>query len=382
MRVSTAVLSVLALILPLLSGSPGPGTARPSSGERQAREEPTEIVLLGTSHFAGSSSDLHTFAIDDILSEERQAELDEVAARVAGFSPEQFFVECTLEEQGRVDSLYDAYRRGRYDPTAEGDRGEIRQLGFRAAERADLRRVRCVDARGVLPIPQARRVAAEHNPEVLSALKASAAESSAAVGPGYLERHTIGEWLRALNSDSLLWRNHRDYIVHYARVGTFDGSGLELHLEGDLQGRRFAFIGDPGGYYVDLARRAVVAAGGAVTDSIGAETDFAVVEADAADAVRNEAARAGVRTLEPRQFLGLVAGAGDIYVGFPEHHIGADLVGEWYKRNLRIYANLWRAVEPGTERAVLLIGQGHVWTLRQFLRDNPRFEVVPVEEVL
>lgn len=72
----------------------------------------------------------------------------------------------------------------------------------------------------------------------------------------------------------------------------------------------------------------------------------------------------------------------DLYVGFPDHHIGADLVGEWYKRNLRIYANIWRAVQPGSDRVLLLMGQGHIWTLRQFFRENPRFEVVPVADVL
>lgn len=93
-------------------------------------------------------------------------------------------------------------------------------------------------------------------------------------------------------------------------------------------------------------------------------------------------AEAGPDTISLPQLNELVQRNTETFVGFPAHHVGADLVGEWYKRNLRTYANLWRAAEEGDDRVVLLIGQGHVRTLRTFLRENPEFEVVPVDEVL
>ena len=79
----------------------------------------------------------------------------------------------------------------------------------------------------------------------------------------------------------------------------------------------------------------------------------------------------GVDTLSVRGLGDLVQENSEGFVGFPDHHIGADLVGEWYKRNLRIYANIWRAVDEGDQRIVVLIGQGHLWPLRTFFRENP-----------
>jgi hypothetical protein len=51
---------------------------------------------------------------------------------------------------------------------------------------------------------------------------------------------------------------------------------------------------------------------------------------------------------------------------------GADYVAVWYRRNLRIAANIGRIAEPG-DRMFLIIGQGHAPILRQVLTDWPRF---------
>ena len=51
---------------------------------------------------------------------------------------------------------------------------------------------------------------------------------------------------------------------------------------------------------------------------------------------------------------------------------GADYVAVWYRRNLRIAANISRIAEPG-DRVFLIIGQGHAPILRQVLTDWPRF---------
>lgn len=64
-----------------------------------------------------------------------------------------------------------------------------------------------------------------------------------------------------------------------------------------------------------------------------------------------------------RVFLPLVHG---------ENYAGADLVARWYHRNLRIFANLNRIAESG-DRILVVYGQGHVPTLRQFATDSPYF---------
>jgi hypothetical protein len=61
-------------------------------------------------------------------------------------------------------------------------------------------------------------------------------------------------------------------------------------------------------------------------------------------------------------------GAGDTYVG-------ADLVAKWYERNVRIFAELERLLEPG-DRVLVIFGSGHAPTLRHFVSSHPDMELV------
>lgn len=63
-------------------------------------------------------------------------------------------------------------------------------------------------------------------------------------------------------------------------------------------------------------------------------------------------------------------------VGAGDNYIGADLVGEWYKRNLRIYGNILENVSASDNAILVIFGNGHIHILRQLFEDNPQFEVV------
>ena len=52
----------------------------------------------------------------------------------------------------------------------------------------------------------------------------------------------------------------------------------------------------------------------------------------------------------------------------------------WYYRNSKIVQQMKRSWLPETERAVLLIGAGHNYLIRQQLLDDPRFTVITYEE--
>jgi hypothetical protein len=70
-------------------------------------------------------------------------------------------------------------------------------------------------------------------------------------------------------------------------------------------------------------------------------------------------------------------------VGSGTDYAGADLGGEYYQRNVRIYTNLLRAVDVQRDKAiVLIIGQGHVSLLKSILRYNSLFEVAEVLPLL
>ena len=70
-------------------------------------------------------------------------------------------------------------------------------------------------------------------------------------------------------------------------------------------------------------------------------------------------------------------------VGSGPDYAGADLGGEYYKRNVRIYTNLLRAVDVQRDKSiVLIIGQGHLALLKSILRYNSLFEVAEVLPLL
>ena len=76
-------------------------------------------------------------------------------------------------------------------------------------------------------------------------------------------------------------------------------------------------------------------------------------------------------------------GVEHIMVPLDPDYIGAELAAEWYKRNIKIYANIYERVERSKDSAVLLIiGAGHVRILKHLFEDSPRFELVDTNSVL
>ncbi len=69
-------------------------------------------------------------------------------------------------------------------------------------------------------------------------------------------------------------------------------------------------------------------------------------------------------------------------LGTTEDPAGAEVVGGWYERNLKIYANIARAIEGPEERVLVIFGTGHLAQLASFFDQNPDYEWVSALEVL
>ena len=57
------------------------------------------------------------------------------------------------------------------------------------------------------------------------------------------------------------------------------------------------------------------------------------------------------------------------------------VTGWWYNRNLRIFSNVLRVMEPG-DRLLLLIGAGHVPIIRHAAAASPEIDLIDLSEVL
>jgi hypothetical protein len=60
----------------------------------------------------------------------------------------------------------------------------------------------------------------------------------------------------------------------------------------------------------------------------------------------------------------------------------ADRVANWYKRNLRMFANLNRIADSPDERILLIVGAGHLTILRDFVSDAPQFCLAEARDYL
>jgi hypothetical protein len=68
-------------------------------------------------------------------------------------------------------------------------------------------------------------------------------------------------------------------------------------------------------------------------------------------------------------------------IGKDENYVGADLVADWYKRNLRIYRNIEQIPLTKDDRVLILYGAGHSKILQDLVRDSPNLELVELGQI-
>jgi len=67
-------------------------------------------------------------------------------------------------------------------------------------------------------------------------------------------------------------------------------------------------------------------------------------------------------------------------LGEPGDWAGADLVAEWFRRNMRIYSNVLRLIDSPNERVLVIFGAGHLGWLRQDFASNPDLRLRKLSE--
>lgn len=79
--------------------------------------------------------------------------------------------------------------------------------------------------------------------------------------------------------------------------------------------------------------------------------------------------------------------AGDIgfyyrqaHLGEPGDWAGADLVADWFRRNIRIYSNVARLADSPKERVLAIFGAGHLGWLREAVSSDPTLRLRKLAE--
>lgn len=65
----------------------------------------------------------------------------------------------------------------------------------------------------------------------------------------------------------------------------------------------------------------------------------------------------------------------EAHFGEPGDWAGADLVSDWFRRNMRIYSNIAQLVDSPNERVLVIYGAGHLGWLRHNFANDPSFRL-------
>jgi len=113
----------------LLAQSPTPAPAR------------IQVMVLGTYHFDNPGQDLHNMKVDSVLTRAKQAELADVASRLAKFNPTKIAVEALSDQPDFVTNKFDGFTSEKLIT----DPDERTQIAFRLAHQLGHKSVYGID---------------------------------------------------------------------------------------------------------------------------------------------------------------------------------------------------------------------------------------------
>jgi len=191
----------------------------------QAPNRP-ELLIVGTYHMANRNHDAYNVRADDVLSAERQREIERVIAVLQRFRPTKIAIEADLDDSARVNREYAAYVAGKYTLS----RDETNQLGYRLARQLGHQHVYAVNAWAGNDFPlqpisdyaKAHGQAARYQ-SVMAKWAAATRELDK-----YLSTHAVLETLEDANSDAFVAENMGPYfeMARFGEPGDYPGPDL------------------------------------------------------------------------------------------------------------------------------------------------------------
>lgn len=192
-----------------------------SFGQDAAADQSAEsikVMVLGTFHFTGGGRDVVNPEVDDFLSPERQAQIEELLDRLEEAQPDKIMLEMTPEDGIKFNDNYQAYLKGDYDLGVN----ERQQLGMKLAARLGHDRLYGIDHSNFLDYRPALAAAEDLNQGRLMNERNTMIEE-------IVERVRsrqglpLREWLIELNSPPL-GNDHYGYLT-IAQMGTVEDPG-------------------------------------------------------------------------------------------------------------------------------------------------------------
>lgn len=172
-----------------------------------------QVLLLGTFHFDNPGLDYVKSEVPDVLTPERQKEIQAIVEGLRKFRPTKVMVEYPASRQKDLHSQYDAYRAGKRQLT----RNEIDQLGCRLAALEKLDTVYAIDAEGAMDLGPLIELAQKNHPDFMAAF-GKLMEQDIQPQTKMQKEVPLRDSLLFINDPERLQRGHGIY-VQMARVG-------------------------------------------------------------------------------------------------------------------------------------------------------------------
>ncbi len=250
------------------------------------------VMILGVFHFDYPNLDAYKVQHQlDVLSEERQQEVDDLLRLLKEYKPTKILLEIDrVKSDSLFNARYEDYLNDKFD--ISNRRNEVYQLGFKLAKQMNHERIYCIDA------------------------------MSGWCGVD-LDWDTFDEdaYMQSLGQFDKM--NRYDYDSFYQWEDS-----IKMHLT--------------------------------LTDYLRIMNNPKAIE----------------KSHQPYLTEWVLSGAGDNY-------LGADSLAGWYRRNIRIFSNIYDIADFDNEdRLLLIIGSGHVKLLKQMLTDSPDFNYIEINTYL
>lgn len=190
------------------------GIATAVQGQGQQPQK-IKIALLGTLHFTPSKQDTYKNEAVDLSSQKRQKEIEEVVGKITKFNPDQICVEIPVSAQRRTDSTYNLFLKDNY----KLEQDEIDQLGFKSAQKLNLKGVTCINYKGKFDTDPVTKFAQEHNQtQILSGMDECAKGFMSEINQKQ-NALSIKDFSIFINSPAALNKNLSFYTKYLIKIG-------------------------------------------------------------------------------------------------------------------------------------------------------------------
>jgi hypothetical protein len=177
-----------------------------------AAQDVPKMMFLGSGHLANHNRDVANTHVEDVRTPARQAEIEQMVARLAAWKPTHIAIEYPYAKQAELDKRYADYRAGRYALSAD----ETDQIGLRLAKQLGLPRVDAVDWNGDAPGKDAdydwMAWAKAHGKTDLLEKTIAPWKAEAAKETEYLKSHSVTDWYLTWNDPKRMNEDAKGYF--------------------------------------------------------------------------------------------------------------------------------------------------------------------------